>query len=411
MLILPIIPALAALGLLIVLIRVWRKHFQRIIQNRLNWGWAIVSIGLLINPLMAEHSQEAWLGLANFLPFFGLFTAITCLIKDYHQLQRLAWLLILPSLPIVLLGSGQLFGNWSLPNLIGWELIPQGVPPGRMSSVFSYANFLAVYLLMTLIFSLGLWLETYQVWCNKVNQKTAWILLSVTLILLSNITGLILTSSRNAWGIACLAGLAFAFYLGWRWLVWGIVGFATTIGWASLGANFGGQWLRTIVPTFIWARLSDQMYPDRPIETLRITQWRFCWELIQQRPLTGWGIRNFTPLYQAKMNVWFGHPHSFLLMMLAETGIILTLLFLGLVGWVMFQAILLLKKSEEITQSERLILFTYILAFASCISFNLVDVTIFDLRINTIGWIVFAAINGIVLQQRASCIKTSNKSN
>jgi O-antigen ligase len=89
-------------------------------------------------------------------------------------------------------------------------------------------------------------------------------------------------------------------------------------------------------------------------------------------------------------------------MMLAETGIILTLLFLGLVGWVMLQATLLLKKSAPTTQSDGLILFTYILAFASCISFNLVDVTIFDLRMNTMGWIVFGAINGIVLQQRAS---------
>jgi O-antigen ligase len=410
-LILPIMPALAALGLLIVLIQVWRKNFQRIIQNRLNWGWAIVGIGLLINPLMAENSQEAWLGLANFLPFLILFTALSCLIKDYQQLCRLAWLFILPSLPIVILGSGQLFGNWSLPNLIGWELVPHGVPPGRMSSVFSYANFLALYLLMTLIFTLGLWLETYQARRNKVNQKTISILFTLTLILLSNIIGLIFTSSRNAWGIACLAGLAFAFYLGWRWLVWGIAGFAAVIGWASFGANFGGQWLRTIVPSFIWARLSDQMYPDRPIETLRITQWRFCWELIQQRPLTGWGIRNFTPLYQAKMNVWFGHPHSFLVMMLAETGIILTLLFLGLVGWVIFQATLLLRKSYQTTRADRLILFTYILAFASCISFNLVDVTIFDLRMNTIGWIVFAAINGIVLQQRASYLKTINQSN
>jgi O-antigen ligase len=408
------------LGLLIVLIQVWQQNFARIVTNRLNWGWAVLSVWLLVNPLIADNSKEAWLGLANFLPFIALFIALSCLFEHISQLRRLAWLLIISSFPIVVLGIGQLFGNWSLPNLIGWELIPQGVPPGRMSSVFIYANFLAIYLLMTFILALGLWLETYQTWrsnlrvkCTrlqssqlssneyKASHKIGWLLSALTIILLGELIGLILTSSRNAWGIACLACLAFAFYLGWRWLVWGITAIATTIGWASFGVGFGGEWLRKIIPSFIWARISDQMYPERPVETLRITQWRFCWELIKQRPLTGWGMRNFTPLYQEKMNIWFGHPHSFFLMMAAETGIAIALLLSGLVGWVIFQAILLLKNSFQETQSEGLILFTYILSFASCISFNLVDVTIFDLRMNTIGWIVFSAINGIVLAQRS----------
>ena len=155
--------------------------------------------------------------------------------------------------------------------------------------------------------------------------------------------------------------------------------------------DLGGKQLRTVVPTFIWARLSDRMYPDRPIETLRITQWQFCWDLIQERPFWGWGLRNFTPLYEAKSSFWFGHPHNLFLMLGAETGIIAVLLLLAIVGSIMICATRLLLNEGQ----PKLILFSYMLAFTCCIIFNLTDVSIFDLRMNTIGWILLAAISGV----------------
>jgi O-antigen ligase len=51
--------------------------------------------------------------------------------------------------------------------------------------------------------------------------------------------------------------------------------------------------------------------------------------MMLNRPLTGWGLRNFTPLYQAKMNVWLGHPHNIFVMLLGEIGIPGTILFVG----------------------------------------------------------------------------------
>ena len=364
--------------------------------------WLIVISGLAHKPV------ESWLGLANLLPFFCLFAALSILLQQPSQLRRLAWLFIVPSLPIVILGLGQMYANWSIPNILGWELIPQGVPPGRMSSVFIYANFLAIYLLLVLNLGLGLWIAAYQSWRFNKNKKQGWILFWLTLILISSAIALILTSSRNAWGLAIFSGIAFALYLGWRLLVYAVVTAATAIGWASFGPSLGQQWLRKIVPTYFWSRLADDNY-IRPVETLRITQWQFCLDLIRQRPLTGWGLRNFTPLYEDKMNVWFGHPHSLFLMLTTETGIIGFLWLSALVGWVMMRAIRLVhlsnyldkndwEKSKQLS-GDRLILFTYIIAFTSLILFNLLDVTIFDLRINTIGWILFSAITGMVLSQ------------
>ena len=392
-LVFPLFPAGGALGLVIVLLRVWQANFKRIINSSLNRGLAILTVLTVVSSALAHQSASAGLGLANFVPFFALFAALRCLIKHPVRLTQLSWLLILPSLPVVILGLGQLFINWDTPELVesvlGWQLVPLGIPPGRISSVFIHANFLGIYLAIALCLTFGLWLDWHIK--DKLKRKSIYTLVLLTIILFADLGGLVLTSSRNAWGLVIISFMAYAVYLGWYWLVGGVTAAATVILWASFVPDLGGKQLRTVVPTFIWARLSDRMYPDRPIETLRITQWQFCWDLIQERPFWGWGLRNFTPLYEAKSSFWFGHPHNLFLMLGAETGIIAVLLLLAIVGSIMICATRLLLNEGQ----PKLILFSYMLAFTCCIIFNLTDVSIFDLRMNTIGWILLAAISGV----------------
>jgi O-antigen ligase len=221
-----------------------------------------------------------------------------------------------------------------------------------------------------------------------------------------------LTDSRNAWAIAVLACLAFALYQGWRWLVAGVGVIAGSVLWAAFGPAPTQPWFRAIVPAFFWARLSDQRYPDRPVALLRVTQWRFAWSLTEQRPWTGWGLRNFTPLYQAQMHTFIGHPHNLVLMMTAETGIPATLVLLGLVGWVMFRGVLLLRDWPNLFAqpvprwtSDRLIFFSYLVAFGASTLFHLLDVTLFDARINILGWVLLSAICGLVYRQQAMLLQ------
>jgi O-antigen ligase len=278
-----------------------------------------------------------------------------------------------------------------------------------MASVFMYANILAAYLQIIFILGLGLWVETFQAWRQRRSQFQGAKLLFLSAVVIVVAIALVLTNSRNAWGIAVLACLAFALYLGWRWIVIAVTAAAASILWASFGPEFGRQSLRSVVPAFFWARLSDQLYPDRPVPLMRTTQWQFAWSMTQERPWMGWGLRNFTPLYEAKMRLWLGHPHNLQLMLMAETGIPATLLLCGLVGWVLAQAILLVRVWSDVAplvarhqwEQDRLILFTYLVAFGGCILFNLLDVTIFDLRVNTLGWLLLAAICGVVYQYRS----------
>ncbi|MEG4116240.1 O-antigen ligase family protein [Microcoleus sp. N9_B4] len=476
MLIFPLIPILGALSLFLGLAGTCKQKFRQISRRPLNRGFAILSALLVITAVFANNRSEAFLGLYNFLPFFILFAAFSSLIQTLPQLRQLSWMIVISSIPVIILGLGQQFLGWSgidqLQPIFGWVLAPQGNPPGRMASVFMYANILACYLTIAFILGLGLWIgevrgnqegttriltrihgliieQKSRVKSQKSERRDSreegilmpdsqfpilnYRCLFLSLAAIGNAVALIFTNSRNAWGLAVLAVLAFAFYAGYKKLLAAVFSLASTVFLSAFGPEPLRQSLRRIVPAFFWARLTDEMFPNRPTATLRKTQWEFAWSMTQQRPWTGWGLRNFTPLYQAQMQEWLGHPHSLILMLTAETGIPATLFLFGLVGWVLARGVLLLAnwplfsadlKHEQIATQEvaenalvfnqksiinskspvvcqdvraadRLIFFSYLLAFAACTLFNTVDVTLFDFRLNTTSWLLLAAICGV----------------
>jgi O-antigen ligase len=203
-----------------------------------------------------------------------------------------------------------------------------------------------------------------------------------------------LTNSRNAWLIAILACVAYAAFKGWRLIVGGFALITASVLSAAFAPAPIAGIFQTFVPKFIWARLNDQMFPDRPVELMRTTQWQFAWSMAQQRPLTGWGLRNFTPLYQEKMNIWLGHPHNFFLMLSAETGIANTLLLIGLIVWILVASARVLHQSI-CSEQDKLIFFSYSLIIVSWVIFNTVDVSLFDLRLNALSWLLLGAVSGV----------------
>jgi O-antigen ligase len=483
-LIFPIIPILGALGLFLGLVGTGKQKLGQITSHPINRGWGILTLLLVITAVFANNKLEAVLGLGNFLPFFIMFAALGHLIQTPAQLRQLSWLLVIGSIPVIILGLGQQFLGWNgivqLQPIFGWVLEPQGNPPGRMASVFMYANILACYLTIVFILALGLWIEekgksgrrgegdgrggapvpalrVREVDCrggapvpaprvekcpipnpqfpipNSQFPIPNSRLLFLSLVVAGNGVCLIFSNSRNAWGIAVLAALAFAFYAGYKKLLAAVFSAVGAVFLSAFGPEPLRQNLRQIIPAFFWARLTDEMFPDRPVATLRTTQWQFALSMTQQRPWTGWGLRSFTPLYEAQMQQWLGHPHSLILMLTAETGIPTTLFFVGLVGWILARGVWLLLNwpplsptdtvgnkmaapdtdggdlrgnknsifyntnrviSQEIREGDRLIFFSYLLAFGGCTLFNTVDVTLFDFRVNAISWLLLAAICG-----------------
>lgn len=396
----PILPTFGGIAIFFATLITWKRQFKFIRQNPINQGLGILSLLLIIVSLLAHNPVESFIGLSNFIPYFIFFAGLSEIIQTPKQLKWLSGLMILSAIPVIILGLGQQYLGWSgiesLQGIFGWSLHLNGNPPGRMSSVFMYANIFAAYLVIIFTLTLGLLIEEWQNQAQKSifpiqNSKLRITLLVFTLLL----TGIdmILTNSRNAWGLAVLSSLAYALYLGWWWLILGVSTAITAVFGSAFAPSPLREGLRIIIPAYFWQRITDQNFV-RPVETLRITQWKFTLNLTQNRPLSGWGLRNFTPLYEAKMNVWLGHPHNLFLMMFAEMGIPTTLFFMILVGALLTQGFLLLKNSL-INPSDRLIYYSYLITFLALILFNFFDVSLFDFRVNTYGWLILSGIWGV----------------
>ncbi|MGM3307937.1 O-antigen ligase family protein [Anabaena sp. WFMT] len=408
LLVFPLNPFLGAVTISLAALITWAKQYRTISRRPLHRGFAVLSLLLLITTGFASHQMEAFLGLFNLLPYFFVFAGLTALIQTSAQLRQIAWIMVFGSLPVVMIGFGQLFLGWTFNLQFLWVLLditisPGGVPLGRMSSVLMHANTLAAYLVTIFILGLGLWLENYQ----KLKVKNPPLKVSyrpiifLTVAVFANFMALVLTNSRNGWVIAVFACVAYACYQGWQLLVAGFLSMATSILLAAFAPLAIAQFFRRFVPYFIWARVNDDMYPDRPVAMMRKTQWEFAWNLTQQHPLTGSGLRSFSGLYKAQMQIDINHPHNLFLMLSAETGLITTLLFCSLLAWILIAAIQLLWHSKYIQLENRLIFFSYIITFIGWILFNTVDVTTFDIRLSTLFWVFLAALCGVTYQYTA----------
>ncbi|MBD2251677.1 O-antigen ligase family protein [Nostoc parmelioides] len=400
LLIFPLTPFVGFVSIMLAVLVTWVRQYRSIIRRPINWGFALLSFLLFISACFANDRTAAFVGLFNLLPFFLLFTGLGFLIQTTAQLRHIAWILVLGSVPVVIMGFGQLFLGWNLQIqvlwiLLDWTIAPGGSPPGRMAALFMHANIFAAYLAIAFTLGIGLLLEQWQARHRAQGEDNSLVpMIFLTLSVIADFAALILTNSRNGWAIAIIACLAFAFYQGWRLLVAAVAAVVTTVLLAAFAPSPIAQVLRRIVPAFFWARLNDQMYPDRPLALMRKTQWQFAWSLTQQRPWTGWGLRNFTDLYKAQMNIDLGHPHNLFLMFSAETGLPSTFLFFGLLSWILFAGSQILWKSHNINQQDKLIFFGYLVVFGEWLLFNTVDVTLFDFRLNTLSWLVMAAIAG-----------------
>jgi O-antigen ligase len=389
---------LGAIPVAVGLFLLFKTNATKIYANRLNWLLGLLSISIVLISSFSINYFESLAFAGNIIPFFLFFATYQYLFREPDTLKKLAWIMILSSLPIIIVGFGQLWGGWNIDWKIGtiqvFDVHRFGMPQGRMSSIFYHANALANYLQIVFTLCLGLWLDRFtKSDGNKQVLSSKYWFLSCYLIVI--LLALILTSSRTGWIVTILSILVMVIYQKWYFILGLITVAISTILGAAYAPNPAKTGLRQIVPSYFWARINDEMYPNRPTADTRESIFQFAGQLILKRPWSGWGLQTFGDLYRAKTGLYINHPHNLLLSLSYGLGIPVTILIVMAMAYIFYVAIRGFIYLPARWRSEQTIVFTYLIATIGFLMMNMTDITAFVLPLNFLFWSMLIALYAI----------------
>ena len=369
-------------------------------------GFGLLTVILCLNGLWARFQGEALLQLANFLPFFALFAALSVFLSEARSraiiLERWVTGLLIATVPINVLA---LVEYWlrspammaELSQSDRWHDFYQLHYGHRAYMMFHHPNIMACFLIMVFGMALGLVLQRLNqnqsggqydshqhpqsqdvaLPIGVVNLWQGWIGLSTAIGLI--LAGIFVTGSRNGILIAVIQLVCFGIIARRHRLV-AIAGLGSVVA-IVLAVAVMGIGGRT---------LSLDIFTNDP----RVLVWQFAWDYIQQRPLLGWGLGSYKLMYVPDSipnypNI--NHAHNFWVTLAAETGLPTTFVFTGIIGRICYCSVRrLIAATKAIAGSS--ISVGCGLAFLGICLFCLFDVPIFDARINIMGWLSLAGL-------------------
>jgi hypothetical protein len=363
------------------------------------WSDCLNRLLLLIAGLMllgagqAYSGWLAWVGLMNWLPFFWGFWGFQPYMATPQARRRIALLFVAGTVPVLVSGLGQQWFGWSGPwqwlgGLVIWHMAPAGLPPGRLSGLFDYANIAAAWLAFTWPLLLAALLEPGRGWL----QRWSWRQPLLLLLVAAQVTAIYLTGSRNGWGAAVVAVPLVLGPARWLWLL-PLIGlllapvFLAVLPWVP---DLLQHPARQLVPAAIWERLSDLAFSNRPLASTRLGQWNVALSLVAERPWLGWGAAAFSLIYPQRTGVWHGHPHNLPLDLALSHGWPVAFLLVVIVLWLLQRSARLGMFSQGVFERA------WWAAVVILVLLHASDLPLYDGRINVAGWLLLAGL-------RAAC--------
>jgi O-antigen ligase len=375
---------LAGMALLVALILGSRGR-RPPLADRANGVLLAAAVLMVLGCFRAASNSLAWLGLANWLPFFWGFWGFQPYLSTPAARRRVALALVAGTVPVILTGLGQLWWGWSGPfqqlgGLIIWHIKAGGNPPQRLAGLFDYANIAGAWMALAWPLTLAALLQP------GLDRPRRGVVLVIAAGL---VAAIFLTDSRNAWGALMLAVPVVAGPASWVWLLPVLLLLLALISLATL------PWVppllqepaRALVPQAIWGRLIDLDYGNqRPLAITRLAQWQVALGLIAERPWLGWGAAAFSIIYPMRTGHWHGHPHNLPIDLAVSHGVPVAVLVVGLVLW------LLLRSARLGMAGGQLFERAWWAAALVLVALHATDIPFYDSRINVAGWVLLAGL-------------------
>jgi O-antigen ligase len=405
---------LGAIPIAVGLFLIIRLNLAEIRTARLNLILTFLSVAILLISLLSVDYLESLVFTVNIFPFFVFFASYQYLFKHPDTLRKLAWIIVVASVPIVVIGFGQLWGGWNIDLKAGSAQVLDihrfGMPLGRMSSIFYHANALANYLQLVFTLCMGLCLDIYSNQ-NHNEQISKPKLYFLSCYFVVTLLALVLTSARTGWIVTVLSIVAMIIYQKWYLILATIALLISLIFGAAYAPDPAKTGLRQVVPSYFWARITDEMYPNRPTADTRESIFQFAGQLIAEKPWSGWGLQTFGNLYRARTGLYINHPHNLLLSLSYGLGVPITIFLIIVMGYIFYIAVRGFHCLPNRWQSARTIIFSYIVAAIGSIVMNMTDITIFVLPLNVIFWSILMAVYAIgkISIQEQMCLGDSHQ--
>lgn len=415
LIVLPYLSYVGLVGLIALIFSLLAKHRRSALDSFTRNGLLLLTGLLILSSGLAANRGEAFLQLANFLPFFLLFGVLPFLLDRTERLAQLATDIVIAALPINAFALVEyiLRTEWvqrtyrSFP-LVRWARLRPHV--GRAMVMFDHPNALASYLV--LVFGLGLGLILYQAVCRRSQPNlnsnnpnlirgvpASWKTKLLYVATYANLIGIFCSGSRNGLMIAVAQILIFG-------LLWGVFLKASRVVLLVSGLGLSGIVAGAVRLGIGGRTLALNEWANDP----RLRLWHISFSLLQERPWLGWGLGNYKfefagrllSLYPSCVNVRsrrivpvecadVTHAHNFWLTLATEGGLIVAIGLTLWVGYLCFRAVQVFMSTQS-PAPERMLLLAYLLAFSGCIAFACFDVTLYDARVNTLDWFILAGI-------------------
>ena len=398
------------LGLFVVLVSLLVKLRRPALNLLTRNGLLLISALMILSACFADNRGEAFLQLANFLPYFLFFAMLPYVMDSLARLEQVAIALVLGAIPLNIISAGEyLLKSPRLPPalqqipLIEW--IRSAPHKGRAMVTFDHPNAMASYLVAVLGLGLGLTLarvagggtgsepggtgseaggtggDTRSAQASQRPIRNRVIYLATGL----NLVGIFCSGSRNALILAVVQLLLFSLCVKFnRTLLLGaLAGLVAVVG-SAAWLGIGG---RTLIA---------QSWATDP----RLTIWQIALRMTQERPGLGWGLGNYKFLYKAYLSPELqnlprfrsiSHPHSLWLLLSCEAGIPVMVLLTLLIGYICFGGVQRWR-SQTLGTAGNAILLGYLLGFLGCVGFALFDITFFDARVNVVNWLLITGL-------------------
>lgn len=349
-------------------------------------GLIVVSLLFVISALFAFDRSEASLQLAHFLPFFWIWANLVIYLRNtpnfFQEIGKWSLAVVFSGLPVSLFGIAEcvikhLYKPFppKLTPAIDWLYTGDLWHP-RTYSIFDYPNTLANYLVMILGLNIGLLFLNRETEFFQRSHRVFKLLLYINALLI--LICLHCSGSRNGYLVAAvLFGITLIRLRNHRWgRLLGLAGLASIIV-TTLTFGIGGR-------TLTWSWITDDP---------RVGVWGLALKFIRERPLLGYGLGNYKLLYNGEVPDYdfIAHAHNLWLMLLSEAGIPVTLAFTVVIGMICYRAVRALAQLRD-RPNDQAILVAYSLAFLGSVLFSLWDVTLFEVRVNLLGWLSLAVM-------------------